>query len=169
MSNARLSLAEREGVMKNAVPVVICVLLMIGGSMMMTDGAATTSVSATYAVAAPAPPVPQGDPAPGVEMKTPYPDGLLMPKTPMVPLEEQLALLDRAGCVGRTCPLNSSKSTTSVLNVNACDAVATADREIVLGRPLRAVAQVGGAVVGVVRAVVGRERRLERREARRGG
>jgi len=162
--------------MKSVVPVVICVLLLIGGSMLMAPAAVTTSVPVTYVVVAPAPPIPQGEMAspqppvvqPGIEVKK-IPDGLL-PHVPVIPpLDEQLAALGRVGpvCPPGGCP--SIVNPNACVPVNACDAVATAGREIVLGRPLRAVAQAGCAVGRVVKTVIGRERRVARREARRGG
>lgn len=159
--------------MKNGVPVLICAMLLIGGSMLMTSGAVTTSVPATYVVAAnPAPPVAQGDaaqPQPpvvqqGVEIKAPIPDGLLVPKNPQpTPLTDELALMNR---VGRTCPLNSSNCISTTPEANACDAVAITTEGDATRRPLRAVAQAGR---GLLKVVVGHERRVARREARRGG
>lgn len=162
--------------MRSVVPIVICVLLVIGGSMLMTNGAVTTSVPATYAVADPAPPIPQGDvakPQPpvvqqGLEVKASIPDGLLplMPKTPAEPsLQDQLAALGRAGPV---CPQNCLPAVApkTCEPVNACDAVATADREEGSRQPLRAVAQAGR---GLLKVIVGHDRRAARREARRDG
>lgn len=156
--------------MKNIVPIVICVVLLIGGSMMMAP-AVTTSVPATYAVVAdPAPPIPQGDLAssqpPVVQqgIKVKIPDGLLMPKAPVIPPWQDQMALNRPVCPSDEC---TATVTTVDAPVNACDAVATADREV--RRPLRAVTQAGGAVVRVAGVVLGRDRRVERREARRGG
>ena len=161
--------------MKNIVPIVICVLLLVGGSMLMVNGGQTATVQATAGVvAAPAPPIAQGDvaqPQPpvvqqGLETKAPIPDGLLPPKNPTEPsLQDQLAALNR---VGPTCPPSGCPAVNDSTSgpVNACDAVATADREGGNRRPLRAVAQAGG---GLVRSVIGHARRAERRESRRGG
>ena len=166
--------AEREGAMKNVVPVVICVLLLIGGSMLIAPAASTISVPATYAVVAPAPPSPQGDVDPpqppvierGIEVKK-IPSGLLIPPAlPVIPPNDDQLLAIAGPCAGGVCPLIPK---VAVAAVKAPVTKAVSVVEVVARRPLRAVAQAGCAVGRVVKTVAGCERRQARRQARRGG
>ena len=121
--------------------------------MMMTDGAQTAS---TIVVDDPAPPVPQGAQPPA---KVVIPGGLL-PKTPVPSWQDQLAANKLVGpvCPSGACP---SSGYITVVQPNACDAVIT-------GQPLAGLYTVVGVGAGVIKTIIGRERRMERRANRRG-
>jgi len=127
-------------------PILICVLLLVGGSMMAVNGNQSASVPVTYAVIETV----SAD-APVIEIAVP----------PVPEKISKVAIAD--GCPGGVCPIRKS-----VQRVVTTTATVTAEREGVAKRPLRAVASAGSRVLGAVRTILGHERRQARREERRG-
>ena len=135
--------------MKPLAPILCCVLLIVGGSMLLTS-AGTVEVPVTYAI------MPAADSPAHIVPVQPDANGTAVP---VDPLAENMRLVSAAGCPNGLCPFLKPNKTAKTSTAVAGEEGAR--------RPLRAVAAgVCSRACGVVRFVIGRERRQTRRANR---
>lgn len=139
--------------MKNVLPILCCVLLLIGGTMLTAPASQTIEVPVTYTVADSAPPAPAATHNPVDPAAT----------TGLVPnLADQLATNTRLAGAGGGYHCNGDSCDGGQCGDNASASSAEDDGgQRLLGRVASRVRGVGSAILGV-------ERRQARRAARRG-
>lgn len=165
--------------MRNVVPILCCVCLLIGGSL-LTAPASTTStylLPLTYTVATADIPQDIQQPAVVIPAKPATLDSKLVISPQYVDQSKnpdkinlEISMADQpcanGGCVNGVCPMRRSVSTVNTETTTTSTVAVSEERGL---RLLGCVAVRARGVVGRVCNLLGCERRQERRATRRGG